>query len=336
MTLVSVLIPAYRPAFFETCVASVMTQSHTDFELLVDDASAGGEIETILAKWDDERIEYRRALPQAQAIPGSGRERLLDRARGQYVKFLSDDDMLFPESLEMQLRAAEASDAKLVFSNYCFFDAAGQLLGLSEAVGKGQAEPVSSALLFQQLLGRMNNFIGPMSNVLFEHAALREFDTPFCIAGRRLRIHGNIAAYLNFAQRDFKIVGLGHLGAAVRRHPGQYSHAGKPYSSAGWFEWELLLRWAIEHRRLSEAEYVPAMNALFGAYQGAGAAYDELQLLRSLRGAPGADGFLGEAFREVLRLAYLSIDLRAQLAASAADSGASVAAVSTSPEAMRK
>jgi len=96
----------------------------------------------------------------------------------------------------------------------------------------------------------------------------------------------------------------------VRRHAAQYRHAGRAHWSAGWFEWELLLRWAIQHQRLTSEEYLAAMQALFGTYQGAGAAYSELQLFLPLRGAPGADGFLGQAFREVLKLAYLSIDLR--------------------------
>jgi len=35
MSIVSVLIPVYRPAFFETYVASVMIQTRTDLELLI-------------------------------------------------------------------------------------------------------------------------------------------------------------------------------------------------------------------------------------------------------------------------------------------------------------
>lgn len=309
MPIVSVLIPAHRPAFFETCVASVMTQTLTDFELLVSDDSAGDEIQAILSKWDDPRIRYIRN-PAGAVIPGGSRDQLLDLACGKYVKFLSDDDMLFPESLEAQVQAAVAGDAKLVFANHCFFDAAGQLTGMSEVIGKGKAEPVAGAVMFQQMIGQMNNFIGPLSNVLFDLAALRRLETPFCIDGERLRIRGDVAAYMNFAQRDFKIVGLGHLGTAVRRHPGQHSRAGQAYDSAGWFEWELLLRWAIQQQRLAPQEYVQAMQTLFGTYQGAGVSYMELHLFLSLRGEAGTDGFLGHAFREVMKLAYLSIDLR--------------------------
>jgi len=309
MPLVSVLIPAHRPAFFETCVASVMTQTLTDFELLIGDDSVGDEIHSILSQWDDPRIQYSRH-PAAAADPSNSRERLLSLARGAYVKFLSDDDMLFPQALETQVQAAQTNDAGLVFTNHCLFDTAGQLTGMSELIGKGKTELVAGPVMFLQMIGRMNNFIGPLSNVLFERAALCQFDTPFCLDGQLLRFHGDVAAYMNFAQRDFKIVGVGELGTAVRRHAAQYRHAGRAHWSAGLFEWELLLRWAIQHQRLTSEEYLAAMQALFGTYQGAGAAYSELQLFLPLRAAPGADGFLGQAFREVLKLAYLSIDLR--------------------------
>ena len=243
-------------------------------------------------------------------VPGGNRDRLLAMARGKYVKFLSDDDMLFPESLAAQVQAAESTGAQLVFTNHCFFDAAAQLTGMSEVIGKEKIELVPSTVMFQQMVGRMNNFIGPLSNVLFDLAALRQFDTPFGIDGQPLRFHGNVAAYMNFAQRALKIIGLGHLGTAIRRHPAQYRQAGQAHDSAAWFEWEVLLRWAIQLQQLPPPNYMEAMQALFAAYQGPGAKFSELNLFVTLHGAPGSQGFLGQEFREVLKLAYLSIEFR--------------------------
>jgi len=309
MPSVSILIAAQRPAFFEIAMTSVMTQLFTDFELLVCDSSAGEEIQTVLAKWDDARIRSWRDTAVA-GQPVAARQSLLAQASGRYVKFLGDQDMLFPEALVRQMEAATASDAKLLFTNHCFFDAAGQLAGLSEVVGKEKTEVVPSAVMFQQMAGRMNNFIGSPSNVLFDAAALRQLDEPFGLEGIRLRMHGAVAAYLQCADADFKIVGLGHIGTAIRSEPPPSGQVSRVVDPAAWFEWEWILRWVRQHQRLTQAQYEQSLQALFGEYQGPGAGFSELALFVPLRGAAGAQGFLGPEVREVMQLAYLSGDLR--------------------------
>ncbi len=313
MPTVSVLIPAPRADFLEACIASVITQTYDDFELCVGDdigdGSGGDAVAAIVSKWDDPRIRY--SPTPAGFDVAAERARLLRLAAGRYVKILSGDDILFPDALAKLVEAAGTTGAALVFSNHCFFDPAGQLTGVAEVVAKDRIEPVSDSLIYRHLIGKMTNFVGPLSNVLFDLEALRRLDGAFAIDGLALRFHEAVAAYANCAYAGYRIAGTGYVGTAIRRHSAElHLDASKPYFSTSWFEWELLLRWTMQQHQLTQPDYIEAMQKLFAAYQGPAAGFPEMRLFLMLRGSPGPDGFLGEAFREVMRLAYFSIDLR--------------------------
>lgn len=97
---ISIIIPVYNTEkYLRQCVDSVLSQSFTDFELLlVDDGSSDGCIDMIKEYASlDSRV-------QAAFIKGTGpampRNYGLDHARGQYVLFLDSDDYLVVDALE--------------------------------------------------------------------------------------------------------------------------------------------------------------------------------------------------------------------------------------------
>ncbi|MFR9723845.1 CDP-glycerol glycerophosphotransferase family protein [Streptomyces sp. MS19] len=96
----SIIVPAYQvQAYLPACLTSVLTQDHTDLELLVvDDASpdACGEIIAEFAAADARVTGLR--LPRTCG-PGPARNAALDRATGDYVLFLDGDDALTPGAL---------------------------------------------------------------------------------------------------------------------------------------------------------------------------------------------------------------------------------------------
>ncbi|MEW1700831.1 glycosyltransferase family A protein [Streptomyces sp. NPDC091278] len=124
MPLVSVVMPVYNSAAtLGAAVRSVLTQTHSDLELLVTDDQSSDSSMELLADFarHDERVLPRRAPEQGGA--GRARNLAIERARGDYVAFLDSDDMWLPEKTEKQLAFAAKDTAPLTFTSYFKMDA---------------------------------------------------------------------------------------------------------------------------------------------------------------------------------------------------------------------
>ncbi|HTM02140.1 MAG TPA: glycosyltransferase [Vicinamibacterales bacterium] len=108
MAAVSVITPAWNAAaWLPETIASVLAQTHADWEwLIVDDGSAddtGVIVER--ASRADARI---RLLRQSNAGPSAARNRAMREARGEYFAFLDSDDVWDPRFLDAQLQVFSA------------------------------------------------------------------------------------------------------------------------------------------------------------------------------------------------------------------------------------
>jgi len=95
---ISIITPSYnRPLLLERMIQSVLSQTYTDWELLVIDDSTNLESNKLMQKYqNDPQITYLKNH-QNQGLPYS-RSRGLDIARGTWITFLDDDD-LYVDSL---------------------------------------------------------------------------------------------------------------------------------------------------------------------------------------------------------------------------------------------
>ncbi|MFF3395418.1 glycosyltransferase family 2 protein [Streptomyces sp. NPDC002669] len=124
MPLVSVVMPVYNSAAtLGAAVRSVLTQTHSDLELLITDDKSSDDSMDLLMEFarQDERVRPEAAPEQGGA--GRARNLAIQRARGDYVAFLDSDDMWLPEKTERQLAFAAAGDAPLTFTSYFKMDA---------------------------------------------------------------------------------------------------------------------------------------------------------------------------------------------------------------------
>ncbi|MAL18373.1 MAG: glycosyl transferase family 2 [Balneola sp.] len=98
---ISVVIPSFnRPELLERAVKSVLNQTFHDVEIIVvDDASGEGDILSRVEKYSN--VKYLRNETNRGAC--YSRNRGISEAKGRYINFLDDDDILFPEKLEKQL-----------------------------------------------------------------------------------------------------------------------------------------------------------------------------------------------------------------------------------------
>jgi len=180
-------------------------------------------------------------------------------------------------------------------------------LGLTEEAPRGflQIEP---HYFFEMILGRMRNAIGGPSDILVETAALRSFEEPFFLEGRRFRYCADFVLYVNFMARGYGITGTPLIGAASRRHDGQASGKNYPAFSAGIFEWDLLGRWAADAGKLSRSGYASLRERLLKRYYENLDDYPELKDFVQL--SNGNPPLLSKEFDAVLNNAYAVIAQR--------------------------
>lgn len=95
----SILMPTHcRPDVIGHAIASVLAQDCGDFELLVaGDGAATGTAE-VVAGFGDSRIRWF-DLPKAPGFGYANRNAVMAQARGRYVGFAADDDLLLPGHL---------------------------------------------------------------------------------------------------------------------------------------------------------------------------------------------------------------------------------------------
>jgi glycosyltransferase involved in cell wall biosynthesis len=114
--LVSVIVPSYNAAkFLTTTIQSVISQTYTDWELiLVDDGSTDTTCKLLESFLSDTRIQY---LPQKNSGVSSARNAGLALARGQWIAFLDADDFWLAENLSKKIQALTDPSIDYVFSN---------------------------------------------------------------------------------------------------------------------------------------------------------------------------------------------------------------------------
>jgi glycosyltransferase involved in cell wall biosynthesis len=124
--LVSVIIPVYNGTnYLADAVESVLAQSHDSVELLViDDGSTDHTWEMIRSFGD--RV---RGIRKENGGVASAMNRGIEESSGQYIAWLSHDDMFLPEKLERQVRfLAGSTTCRACFTDFEIVDPDGRPL----------------------------------------------------------------------------------------------------------------------------------------------------------------------------------------------------------------
>lgn len=113
MPAISVIVPVYKAeAFLADCVESILSQSFTDFEIiLVEDGSpdSSGKIcDEYATKYDCISVIHQENQGQAAA-----RNHAMARAKGEWICFVDSDDLIHPRMLELLYQAVRESGASI-------------------------------------------------------------------------------------------------------------------------------------------------------------------------------------------------------------------------------
>lgn len=119
MPMVSICIPAYnRVNYIQDTICSILAQNYPNTEIIVqDNASTDGTWEILekLAK-EHPQLSIQRNSTNLGAVPNWNLA--MNRARGEYVMWLSSDDLLEPGFIDESLRAFKEHNPDAVATNY--------------------------------------------------------------------------------------------------------------------------------------------------------------------------------------------------------------------------
>ena len=118
----SILIPTYKGAgVIKETLQSIFSQSFTDYEIIVSEDCSGDNIEEVLKSYNDPRIKFFRTEKNL-GYPGN-LERTRQKATGEFLYLMGQDDILGKDALINTLKAFEMSeDIGAVTRPYFWFD----------------------------------------------------------------------------------------------------------------------------------------------------------------------------------------------------------------------
>lgn len=113
---VDILLPTHcRPHTIAYSIHSVLRQTHREFTLHVVGDGCDAATEEVVRGFSDPRVVFHR-FPKAHGYGYANRNAVLRRCSGDYIAYVSDDDLWFPDHLESGLRLLEESSLELVAS----------------------------------------------------------------------------------------------------------------------------------------------------------------------------------------------------------------------------
>ena len=136
--IVSIIIPTYnRSDLLLRAVNSVLSQSYTDYELIIVDDYSSDNTQEVISSFSDTRIIsiQRERNGGLSAARNTG----IEQARGEYIAFLDDDDEWVPEKLTEQVAFMDSLPPKvgMIYGWVDVFDDQGRLIRQNKATLRG-------------------------------------------------------------------------------------------------------------------------------------------------------------------------------------------------------
>ncbi|NWB29359.1 glycosyltransferase [Pseudomonas gingeri] len=254
--LVSIVIPAFNPRFFAKALNSALVQAYGNLEIIVCDDSRGDEIEKVVRSLEEQAgitIRYV-SNPQTLGVVENLKAGL-GLAQGEYIKFLCDDDQLFPGCIEQQAQQlTEHADVNLVLVQRLYWDA--DDLQLPSRLENSPLSPVSGVFKGEDLLGICEsfpaNFFGGLSCALFRRLDLLELLPALTQPGHCFVASLDFALYVCLLRRGNLAVLNGVL-SVERLYPERWSRQQTQLDAA-----EVERQWLMQMLKARSGEPAPA------------------------------------------------------------------------------
>ena len=225
--LVSLVIPAYNPRFFQRALLDALAQTYRPLEVVVCDDSQTDEIQRIVEKYLDSSAVTLRYVrnPKRQGFVGNLLV-CLHEAQGEFIKFFCDDDRLFPAAVERQASIlAQHDDVSLVLAQRYFCDP--QDIQLPVRIENAPLAESSSVFYGADLLSVFDisptNFLGGFSSSLMRRSDVQVILPALREVGEGFTALVDFVLYVCLLKRG-NMVMLNDVLSAERLHPDRLSH----------------------------------------------------------------------------------------------------------------
>lgn len=166
---VSVIIPTYnRGSIIKDSIESVLNQDYKNFEIIIVNDGGDDRVKSVIDQLDDSRIKYMK-------IPHYGLAGALNaglkEAGGEYISYLDDDDIYYPDHLSTLLETSKRTNKEFVYAKsrvvHGFRDEKGCFVPVKE----------SRTHTFQYSKSRLAEYLGiSVINVLHKRALINKID----------------------------------------------------------------------------------------------------------------------------------------------------------------
>lgn len=118
--LVSIVLPTYKRAhLLAQAIRSTLDQTYANLELIVVDDNSPDDTAAVVQSFDDPRIRYVKNDPNLKLPRALNRGFSL--ARGDYLTWTSDDNLLGPTAIEKMVGVLATGDCDFVYADYWLF-----------------------------------------------------------------------------------------------------------------------------------------------------------------------------------------------------------------------
>lgn len=226
--LVSILIPTYnRPEYFQLALNSALAQTYSNIEIIIGDDSTDKRTQELI---EETYLPLYKNLTYIRNQPTLGQFEndlmLFNQAKGEYVNFLMDDDLFYPEKIQKMMNyfISDANEEITLVTSYRkLIDEAGhELADTGINVKMYETDTVVNGIeLGNRILVNCHNYIGEPTTTLFRKKAL---PVPFgTLDGRNYNCSVDLATWINLLSKG-NAVYLAEPLSCFRLHSGQQYH----------------------------------------------------------------------------------------------------------------
>lgn len=119
--LVSIIIPVYNAeSFARQALQSALAQTYSNIEVIVVNDGSTDRSPEVISEFNDPRIRF---IQQRNRGGSAARNAGIERAKGEYIKFLDADDVLLHEAIERQVeQSKKLNENEIVFGDFNFIN----------------------------------------------------------------------------------------------------------------------------------------------------------------------------------------------------------------------
>ena len=259
---VSLVIPTHRPSHFRIALGCALAQTYSNLEILVLDNSETSEIKELVSQ--NNSVQYFRNTDRSPVTNVFSAFRF---ANGEYMKYLCDDDLIFPHTIEAMVEAINKVDDPRSIALVSSFR---QVVGETNAIKSvkrllqiDQPTVLNGKNAMKLMLANLTNFIGEFSTVLFSRSFYNTVSPKENITFYDHCFGGgleDVATYFT-GLRKGDLLFLPYELSVFRQHENSGSNPSyNPNFHQAITDWLVLLSGAIEEGIISAREIKPALE----------------------------------------------------------------------------